>query len=110
MRARERARVEHLVRELLSESDPALASRLCIYWARALPDVFALAWINPSPRILMCETAWDALDAQSRADLAAHEAAHILTDERTPEKQTHGPRWKKNYRKLLSLALEMEWC
>lgn len=99
------ARFERLIVELAADVSPQLARAIRVVWARDLPDAYALAlrFAKRDQWIVIDERLWQHFP-EERADTAAHEVAHLLSED-----CGHGPEWRKAFRRLRRVALEMDW-
>jgi hypothetical protein len=95
MRARDRARVERAVSEVLE----GCGREVHVIWARTLPDAYgaALIWPPSEAWVILAE----AQDEEELWDTVAHEAAHVWAWVLHPGCQPHGREWRRWYRAML---------
>ena len=86
MRARERARWERLIRDMCD------ARRVCVVWARSLPDAhgFCVDWDAEGHWIGIDEARFAQSNFRERCDTIAHECAHVISRD-----SDHGPAWER---------------
>lgn len=99
-----RAATEEQILELAADAG---VKGICVAWARQLPDAYAIAVPFPSAKdrwIIICEARWF-LEPDLRASTVAHELAHFTA----PSDPGHGRAWRRDYRRLLRRAEEIDW-